>query len=288
MAKIKLLCTGSAGFIFSNFIRYALKNSADYQIISVDKFSTKSLNSIYRNKSHIVHIGDVTDPHFIDMIFTLEQPDYVIHGAAELYDPSLMTYSNIIGTKVIIDACLKHKVKKLIYTSTYEDSTYNLYSATKAAGELLIQTSGLVYNILRPCENYGPKQQISNFIPSIIANILHNNEVVLNGKENQIRDLIHVQDTCSAILCILSNAKDNETYEISAKQEFTDIEIFQKICTILNRGNELLSLSNSIEHGVFNKSNNKLKELGWFPQFKLREGLEHTVMWYVNNSWYKD
>jgi dTDP-glucose 4,6-dehydratase len=199
-----------------------------------------------------------------------------------------MPYSNIIGTKIILDACKKHNTKKLIYTSTYETPTYNTYAATKAAGELLVQTSGVNYNIVRPCENYGPKQPIRNFIPSIVTNILHSNEVVLNGKEDQIRDLIHVQDTCEAILCILNKAPNNEIYDISAKQEFTDMEVFQKICSILNRGNDLLRLSNQIEHGVFNKSNTKLKALGWTPQFKLRDGLEHTIAWYINNAWYKE
>lgn len=285
MSKIKLLCTGSAGFIFSNFIRYILKNSADYQIISVDKFSTESLNSIYRNKSHIVHIGNITDPHFIDMVFTLEQPDFVIHGAAEYNSPT-MVQSNILGTKVIIDACKKHSINKLLFISTYEMPTYSEFAATKAAGELLVQTSGINYNIIRLCENYGPKQPMNNFIPAIINGILNNKPIIINESQTKTRDLIHVQDTCESLLCILKNGKDKEIYEVSADQELTDIEIFQKICSILSRGNELLQTVNNTIEAQPRLNNNNLKELGWTPSFKLKEGLIHTANWYSNNMWF--
>jgi dTDP-glucose 4,6-dehydratase len=316
MGKVKLLVTGSAGFIFSNFIRYVLKNHANYQIISVDRFSHKTLNSIYRNKGHIVHIGDVTDPHFIDMVFTLEQPDYVIHGAAESFvDHSIdetqkIVHSNVIGTQVIVDACVKHKINKLIYVSTDEvyghltsdtDPSWsedamlnprNSYSATKAAGEMIVKAAaniyGLNYNITRSCNNYGPKQSVRNLIPVIISNILNNKDVPIYGQGMQIRDWIHVQDNCSAILNILENSSNEEIYNISSKQEFSNVEIFQEVCNTLGRGHNLLKFVKDRPGHDFRYSvtNDKIKKLGWNPSFKFKDGIVHTVNWYVNNSYF--
>ena len=127
MSKTKIICTGGGGFIFSNFVRLILKNHSEYEIVSIDKCTDKKvLNTIYSNKGHTLHVGDVADPHFIDVIFELEKPDYVIHGAAESFvDNSInaanvFVESNVLGTQNIINACLKHNVKKLLYVSTDE------------------------------------------------------------------------------------------------------------------------------------------------------------------------
>ncbi len=315
MSKTKLLVTGGAGFIFSNFVRHVLKNYGDkYQIINVDRFSHKSLNSIYRNKGHIVHIGDVADPHFIDMVFTLEQPDYVVHAAAESFvDLSIdkatsFVHSNVLGTQVIIDACVKHKVKKLLYVSTDEayghltseedkpwDETAvlaprNPYAATKVAGELLVKaaanTHGLQYNITRSSNNYGPKQPVRNLIPVIVNNILNDKKVPIYGQGMQIRDWIHVQDNCSALLRVLEEAPNGEIYNVSSKQELKNIEVFQEICNLLGRGHDLIEFVKDRPGHDFRYSitNDKIKELGWFPTFKFKAGLAHTVEWYVKNK----
>jgi len=315
MSKTKLLVTGGAGFIFSNFVRHVLKNYGDqYQVISVDRFSRKSLNSIYRNKGHIVHIGDVADPHFIDMVFTLEQPDFVVHGAAESFvdhsiDEALkFVHSNVMGTQVIVDACVKHNIKKLIYISTDEvygqltsedDAPWdesatlaprNPYSATKAAGEFLVtsagNTHGLCYNITRSCNNYGPKQPVRNLIPVIINNILNEKPVPIYGQGMQVRDWIHVQDNCSAILHVLNHGVQGEIYNISAKQELKNIEVFQEICNVLGRGYNLSEFVKDRPGHDFRYSitNDKIKSLGWSPTFKFKNGIAHTVDWYVKNK----
>jgi dTDP-glucose 4,6-dehydratase len=196
--KKKILCTGSGGFIFSNFVRYTLKNSSDYSIVSIDRCDDKNiLNTIYSNKGHEFYIGDISDSHFVNIIFEIEKPDYVIHGAAKSFvDDSIsgakdFVTSNVLGTQVIIDACLKYDVKKMLYISTDEvygqlksedDVSWdescdinprNPYSATKASGELLVRTAGethgLNYNITRSCNNYGPRQPRRNLIPVIIS-----------------------------------------------------------------------------------------------------------------------
>src|SRR5579871_2976903 len=126
----KILVTGSCGFIFSNYIRKAIydqKKGVDRDVfISIDRVTANNLNSMYWNKNHTFYPADIRDNHVIDVIFQREQPDLVIHGAAETFvdsslsDPNSFITSNVLGTQVIINACLKHKVKKLVYVSTDE------------------------------------------------------------------------------------------------------------------------------------------------------------------------
>ena len=295
MSKRKILVTGGAGFIFSNFARYVLKNSSDYNIISIDKFSHKSLNSVYRNKSHMVHIGDVSYSHFVDMVFTLEQPDYVIHAADS------KNLVNILSTQVIADACVRHKIKKLIYVSSntvYGSSglefneksvldPVDMHAVTKASSEMLLSViNGLNYDIVRLCNNYGPKQPVTSFIPSIIKNIYENNEVVLSHDGMMLNDWIHVQDTCSAILTILNADSANEIYNISAKQECHDIEICQDICNMMEKGHDLIKFTSTNNSYKISLNNDKIRSLGWKPVFKIRDGLAHTVNWYLNNLYF--
>lgn len=316
MSKMKLLVTGSGGFIFSNFVRYVLKNYSTYSVASIDRCnSPKVLNTIYSNKGHSFHIGDVADEHFVNVIFEMEKPDYVIHGAAQSFvehspkEALEFIHSNVLGTQVITNACITHNVKKLLYISTNEVygqlgqegnawneeqpiQPRNSYSATKAAGELIVKaasnTHGLNYNIARICNNYGPRQPNYNLIPLIITNILNNKEVPIYGRGEQIRDWIHVQDNCSALLKILESGNNNDTYNISAKQEFMNIEVFHEICNVLGRGHELLSFIKDRPGHDFRYAitNDKLKELGWKPEFKFRDGLFHTIKWYQNNTWF--
>lgn len=319
MSKKKILVTGSGGFILSNFVRYVLKNYSDlYTIISIDKCTDQNvLNTIYSNKGHSFHIADICDNHIIDTIFQLERPDYVIHGAAESFvdtsidNPQIFTKTNVVGTQVIVDACVKYGVEKLIYIST--DEVYgqliseqspswnesssinprNPYSASKAAGELLVkaagETFGLNYNITRSCNNFGPRQNKRNLIPKIVGNIIKGIDVPIYGKGEQIRDWIHVQDNCSAILKVLENGTNREIYNISAKQEFSNIEIFNNICNLLKEfdGHKLLKFVEDRKGHDFRYSitNTKLKEIGWEPSFNFKSGLQHTVQWYYNNQW---
>lgn len=315
---IKILVTGSGGFIFSNFIRYIIYNKLDYNLVSIDKIKKfKVLDNVYTNKNHKFYIGDISDAHFINVIFEIEKPDIVINGAAQsfvdssIHDVHPFITSNILGTQVIIDACLKWNVKKLVQVSTDEvfghleketDPAWdelaplnprNPYSASKASAELLIKaahhTHGLTYNITRACNNYGPRQDPEKFIPKIIKHILEKKSVPVYGKGSQIRDWIHVFDKCAAIIKIIQEGKDNEIYNISANQEYSNVEIFQIICNKLGRGHGLLEFVKDRPGHDFRYSVNssKLRGLGWKPEFKFaKEGIHSTVQWYLNNQWF--
>lgn len=315
--KKKILVTGSCGFIFGNFLRQLVYEKQPYQLISLDRVNSNSLNSMYWNKNHTFHIADIRDPHIIDTIFQLEKPEIVVHGAAETFvdysltDPNSFVTSNVLGTQNIINSCLKHKVGKLLYIST--DEVYgqltsedekswtesdvlnprNPYSATKAAGELLIKAAhesfGLNYNITRSSNNYGPRQTPEKLIPKIIKCILEDKTIPIYGQGLQIRDWTHVTDNCSAIFSVLQNGKDNEIYNISSNQEFANIEVVHHICNIVGKGYDLISFiedprkSHDFRYSI---DTSKVRSLGWKPKLKFKEGIADTVQWYLNNQWF--
>lgn len=313
--KKKVLVTGSAGFIFGNFIRKALFMKSNYDFASVDRCDgPNALHSIYSNKGHQFYPMDITSKHFMNMVFSVERPDIVIHGAAETFvddaiaDASNFINSNVLGTQNIVDACVKWGVERLIYISTDEvygqlknedDKPWveeaplaprNPYSASKAAGELLVraayETHGLKYNITRSCNNYGPRQHRRNYIPKIIRNILNGDEIPVYGKGMQLREWIHVDDNCSAIMKVMESGLENETYNISTGHEFTNLEVFHEICNIANRGHHLLKFVDDRPGHDFRYAvdSTKLRFLGWKPNYKFKNGLYQTFSWYEKNA----
>lgn len=311
----KVLITGTTGFIFSNFIRKAIYDKQPYQFVSIDRVNGNA-NLMYWNKNHTFHIADIRDQHVIDTIFQFEKPDIVIHGAAESFvDASLVNAnefmtSNVLGTQVIINACIKHNVEKLIYISTdevyghltnedaeawCEDAALNPrnpYSASKAAGELLVkaanQSHGLIYNITRSSNNYGPRQTSEKLIPKIIKCILENKKIPVYGQGLQIRDWTYVSDNCDGILTVLNHGKPNETYNIASNQEVTNIEVVQKICNIMENGHNLIEFVKDRPGHDFRYSINasKLKSLSWEPKVKFKDGIEQCISWYMANQWF--
>lgn len=313
----KVAVTGSGGFIFSNFIRHAIYEKAPYTFVSIDKVRKSSvLDNIYFNKNHKFYIGDISDDHFVNVIFEAERPDIVINGAAESFvDASInnakpFITSNILGTQVLIDASLKWGVEKFVQVSTdevlghlesenspawTEDAPLNPrnpYAASKASAELLVQaahhTHGLNYIITRSCNNYGPRQDPEKFIPKVIKHILEGKKVPVYGAGMQIRDWMYVEDNCSAILKILSDGKNNEIYNISAGQELPNIEVFQRICNELGEGYNLIEFVKERPGHDFRYSidSSKLRNLGWAPKYKFSEGIKLTINWLNNNKWF--
>jgi len=295
---IKLMITGSCGFLMGNLIRKIIYDKQLYQVTSLDKISEYTANSVYWNKNHTFHIADIRDKYILNSIFKLEEPDIVIHGAAETKEQDHYISSNIQGTQNIIDVSLKHKVKKLIFISSSEvygpnagykwkeENTTNpisLEAVSKLSGELLVKTSGLTYNIVRLTNSYGPYQMSSAFFPKIIKSVSANETfTILNN--NLTKDWTHVFDHYSGIMTVLKNGKDNEIYNIAANQEFTEIEVAYKICNVLSKGHDLVKFDNKTDF-EFNLDTTKIKEIGWKPQYKFKDGVNLCVNWYLNNQW---
>lgn len=321
MNKLKILCTGSCGFILGNFVRKAIylsqKSQQDYPftIVSIDKISNHDMNSYYSNKNHILHIADLTDSHIVDTIFKFEQPDIVVHGAASTHvdesikNPNVFIKDNVLATQNLLNSSVKYNVKKFVYTSTDEvygqltsesDQSWtessptnprNTYSASKLSGELLVkamyEVHKLPYNITRSSNNYGPRQTADKFIPKIIKCLINNEKIPIYGKGLQIRDWTHVYDNCDALIKIIKEGKDNEVYNISANQEFSNIEVVQKICNLMGKSLDSVEFVEDRKGHDFRYSVNcdKLKSLGWKSQIKFVNGIQDTIDFYLNNKW---
>ena len=319
MKKKKVLVTGSGGFIFSNFIRRAFRTKQPYNLSSLDRVREGQAYNVYLNQDHKFYVCDIRDRHVLDVVFQIESPDVVVHGAAESFvDNSIenaqpFITSNILGTQNIIDACLKWNVKKLVYIST--DEVYghltdedaaawtedalmnprNPYAASKASGELLVraahQTHGLTFNITRSCNNYGPWQHQEKLLPKIVKSVLHGQKMPVYGQGLQIRDWLHVHDNCDAIFRIINDGVDNETYNISAGQELPNIEVFQRVCNVIEEcggphGHELIEFVKDRPGHDFRYSidSSKLRALGWSPEYRFNDGINQTIAWYINNQ----
>jgi dTDP-glucose 4,6-dehydratase len=317
MSKTKILITGTCGFIFGNYVRKLVWDKKPYDVVSVDRVTANALNSMYLNTSHIFYPSDITDEHIMGIIFQREQPEIVIHGAAETFvdtslkDPNSFVKSNVLGTQVIINCCVKYGVKKLIYIST--DEVYgqltdekspawtetspldprNPYSASKASGELLVRaahaTYGLIYNITRSSNNYGPRQLPEKLLPKAIKCILEGTKIPIYGQGTQIRDWTYVADNCTAINAILEKGEPNEVYNISAHQEFTNLEVIQAVCNAMGEGHSLISFIEDPRPGHdfrYSVDTSKLQSLGWKPSYKFKDGLLETTNWYKMNQWF--
>lgn len=314
--KKKILITGSCGFIFSNFVRKVIyeSNQKDskyqpYDVISIDRVNYNATNNLYWSRDHTFYIADIRDQHVIDTIIKFEQPNIIIHGAAEtlvnspLCEPNSFITTNVLGTQVIINACLKYKVDKLIYISDEEVlgpsdnpldelSTINPhtpYAASKAAGELLVMAAhkshGLIYNIIRLSNNYGRRQSLENLVPKTIKCIQDEQPIVLQGMDTRV--WTHVFDTCTGILNILDLNKNNEIYHLSSEHEFTNLEVVQTICNVMEKGyNSIIFEEHKLNNFKYSINSNKIKELGWKTNYKFKNGIINTVDYYLNNQWF--
>lgn len=310
--KRRLLITGSGGFILGNFIRQVFYHKKPYIISSLDRVrETHLTQNIYVNSDHSFYIADVLDSHILHIICEKEKPDIIIHGADEscVSENNIpFITNNIIGTQNIINECIKIGAKLILFSTdkvygsldNEKDSSWteesfinpkNIYAASKVSAELLTKTAGITndlkYNIIRLCNNYGPWQTSEKFIPKIIKSIFDENEISIYGQGNQVRDWIHVYDTCSALFNIIDNGIDGALYNITAKQEFTNLEVAQIVCNAIGRGHNLIKHISDITGNDFRFSmnNDKIKSIDWIPQYKFRDGITQVCQWYVTNRY---
>jgi len=318
----KVLITGNLGFIFSNFVRYVAYNrQKGYNWITIDNhispLSAYNRYASYGFRGSHHHIADIADASTIDAIFRVERPDLVIHAAAQtsvdksLTQSELFERTNVQGTKAIVDACVKWEVKKLIHISTDEvygsltnenDPSWtelstinpkNPYSISKAKAEQTVINAGkeygLIYNIVRPSNNFGERQTYDKLIPLTIKNVLDNKKIPIYGDGMQIRDWLYVGDNCAAILMVIEKGAPNEIYNIGANQEMTNIEIVQRICKILEQGYDLIEHipdpRGKYHDFRYSMDCSKIRTLGWAPRFRLNDGLYQTCDWYKKNLW---
>ncbi|WP_427130222.1 dTDP-glucose 4,6-dehydratase [Pseudarthrobacter sp. S9] len=315
----KLLVTGGAGFIGSNFVHYVMSNT-DRRVTVLDKLTyagnLESLKDLPGDRFEFVR-GDVTDAALVDAL--VGEHDVVVHYAAEshndnsLHDPRPFLDTNIIGTYTLIEAARKHN-KRFHHISTdevygdlelddperfTESTPYNPsspYSSTKAGSDLLVRawvrSFGLQATISNCSNNYGPYQHVEKFIPRQITNVIDGIRPKLYGKGENVRDWIHANDHSSAVLTIIDQGKIGETYLIGADGEKNNKEVVELILEHLGQP------SDAYDHVVdrpghdmrYAIDSTKLRnELGWTPQYSnFDAGIEDTIRWYrENESWWR-
>ncbi len=307
METKKVLITGSGGFVCGNLVRKVFKDKVPWSISSIDRIRDSNVYNIYTNKDHSFYPVDINDRHILNCIFQTEKPDMVIHGAANMFGDDLIK-TNVEGTQNVIDACLKWEVNRLVYLSSDKVNAYchpslgspvleiaplnprSLYAVSKTAAELLItvahEKQGLQYQIIRPSNAYGPWQAKNSFIPKIIKGIIEKTPVQIFDQGNSLRDWIHVSDLCSAIIQIANNGAVNSIYNVSANQEYSNIEVFQHVCNAFGTGYDLIEFVKRNDDTRYANNSNKLRDLGWNAEYKFKEGIAKTATWYSNNKWF--
>lgn len=310
--NMKLLITGGAGFIGSNFVHYWVKKYPNDKIVVLDKLTyagnIENLESIKENITFIK--GDICDAQIVDQV--MPTVDTVVHFAAESHvdrsikDPSVFVTTNVLGTQVLLDAAKKHNIKRFHHISTdevlgdwslgttdkwNENSPYNPsspYSASKAASDHLVRayhrTFGLPVTISNCANNIGPFMFPEKLIPLAITNLLAGKNIPIYKPGNQVREWLNVADHCSAIDLILHKGKDGETYFISPNnKELTNLEVIKKLLEIMGLPETRIEfVSDRPGHDQrYAMDHSKItKELGWQPKFNLDETLKQMVQWY--------
>jgi dTDP-glucose 4,6-dehydratase len=316
---MRVLVTGGAGFIGSNFVHLTRKERPEWEITVIDKMNyAGNMASLDGALDDITFVkGDITDQELLDKL--VSENDLVVHFAAEshndnsLNDPWPFVESNLIGTYRILEAVRKHG-KKLHHISTdevygdlelddpnrFNESTHynpsSPYSSTKAGSDMLVhawfRSFGIHATISNCSNNYGPRQHIEKFIPRQITEVLEDRKPKLYGTGEQVRDWIHVDDHNSAVLAIIDNGVSGNVYLIGADGEQDNKTVVEMILANMGKDSkDYEHVNDRPGHDMrYAIDSSKLrKELGWTPKYtNFEEGLKATIEWYTDNpDWWK-
>ncbi len=313
----KILITGGAGFIGSNFIRYMLGKYDNYRIVNLDKLTycgnIENLESVSKNKNYEFVKGDIADEKIVNTL--VKNCDMIVNFAAETHvdrsiqNPSDFIGTNVFGTYALLEAARKNGTELFVQIST--DEVYgsiekgsfteedNLkpnspYSASKASGDLLARAYFVTHNlpvmVTRSSNNFGPYQYPEKVIPLFVTNALQDKKLPLYADGMNVRDWLFVEDNCAAIDTVIHKGKPGEVYNIGAGSETTNIELTRAILDILGKGKELIEfVKDRPGHDKRYALNiDKIKKLGWRPARDFRSALKSTVEWYdENRAWWK-
>src|SRR3990167_2258736 len=313
---MKLLVTGGAGFIGSNFIRYYLEIHPEDRVVNLDKLTyaghLSSTKDFENNPNYKFIKGDIVLPN--DVEEAMDGVDIVVHFAAESHvdrsvlDPLEFVKTNVLGTAQLLQTALKKKIKRFHHVSTdevfgslsLEDPPFNEetkydprtpYSASKAGSDHLVrayfETYGLPITITNCANNFGPFHDPEKLIPRFITNLLAGEKVPLMGRGENIREWLHVEDHAEAVDFVLAKGMVGETYLIQGEEK-TNIEITKKLLEILGFGEEMIEF---VEHRLghdfrYAIDGSKLASLGWHRERSLEKDLPEVVEWYKNNEWW--
>ena len=321
---MKILVTGAAGFIGSNFMYYELDNHPEDEYVALDLLTyagnLKNLDGIKDRPNYKFVRMDIRDRENIYKLFEEEKFDLVVNFAAESHvdrsikDPEVFLRTNIIGTEVLMDACLKYGVERYHQVSTdevYGDlpldrpdlffteetplHTSSPYSSYKASADLLVnayhRTYGLKTTISRCSNNYGPYQFPEKMIPLMINNARHDKSLPVYGDGLNVRDWLHVYDHCSGIDLVMRKGAIGEVYNIGGHNERHNIEVVKTILKTLDKPESLITyVSDRKGHDLrYAIDPTKIEtKLGWKPKYNFESGIKETIEWYMNNQEWMD
>ncbi|MBI2654870.1 dTDP-glucose 4,6-dehydratase [Candidatus Woesearchaeota archaeon] len=312
---MKILITGGAGFIGSNFVRFMVNKYPEHSIINYDKLTyagdISNLKDVEKKKNYRFVKGDVCD--FGLLMKLLKGIDCIIHLAAESHvdnsigNSLIFTMSNTYGTHVLLEAARLNKVKKIVHISTdevygdiekgsfKEDSVLNPnnpYSASKAGAEMIIRsyhkTYGLPIVIVRGNNVFGPFQYPEKIISKFIISLLEGRKVTLHGDGSNIRTYIYVDDFSNAVDIVFNKGKIGEIYNIGTSDEISNMGLGRLLIKKLGKGESCIEF---VKDRPFNDKRysvdaGKLMALGWKQKYSFEDGLDKTISWYKGNKWW--
>lgn len=314
---MKLIVTGGAGFVGSEFVRQTLAQRPDVSILNVDKLTyagnLENLRPVETNPRYRFVQADIVDTATVSRLFADWMPDAVVHFAAEshvdrsILSPTAAIDTNVKGTFSLLEAARAAKTARFLHVSTDEvygsldppreaDETYPLnpsspYSASKAGSDLLalsyFKTFGVPVVVTRASNNYGPYQFPEKLIPLMICNALEGRRLPVYGSGLQVRDWIHAADHCSALWAVLEKGRAGEVYNVAGNAAITNLEIVDRIVKLVGAAPSLIQhVADRPAHDVrYALSGEKLYvETGWTPCRGFEEGLRETVEWYRKNQ----
>jgi dTDP-glucose 4,6-dehydratase len=313
--KMRLLVTGGAGFIGSNFIRYMLEKYPDYELVNLDKLTyagnLDNLRDIEDNPKYTFVKGDICDREIVEK--TMRSCDAIINFAAESHvdrsitGPEPFIRTDIYGAFTLLEAARRYDVERYVQIST--DEVYgstkkgsfketNLlnpsspYSASKASADLLVGsyyvTHGVPTVITRSSNNYGPYQYPEKLIPLFTLNALQGKPLPVYGTGKNVRDWLYVLDNCSGIDTVLHKGIPGEIYNIGGNTEKTNLEITTTILRVLKKPESLIRFVEDRKGHDFRYSVDtaKIEMLGWSPEYDFDEAMRETIEWYRTNEWW--
>jgi dTDP-glucose 4,6-dehydratase len=313
----RILVTGGAGFIGSNFVRMVLSEHSDYFVVNLDKLTyagnLQNLAEYMEHPRHRFVKGDICDGQLVERVIDEHGIDTIINFAAESHvdrsitAPKIFIETNVKGTLTLLEAARDKKLERFIQISTDEVygalgpkgkfteqtplSPNSPYSASKASADHLVKafghTWGVKYNITRSSNNYGPYQFPEKLIPLMINNAIHDKQLPVYGDGLYVRDWLYVYDHCTAVWKVLTDGRPGETYNIGGCNEKTNLEVIEIILRRLGKPKSLISHVTdrpghdrryAIDAGKI------MKELGWKPSVSFEQGLAQTIDWYLSNE----
>jgi dTDP-glucose 4,6-dehydratase len=313
---MNILLTGGCGFIGSNLVKHLRRHRPTWKLVNLDKLTyagnLENLTELEQDRQHVFVRGDVANRELVELLLRDHQIDGILHLAAEshvdrsILGPEIFVQTNVLGTQVLLEAAKTVGVKRFVMVSTdevygslgptgYFTETSPLqpsspYSASKTSADLIAlayhHTFGLDVVVTRCSNNYGPYQFPEKLIPLMVVNALHDRPLPVYGDGANVRDWLHVDDHCSALLLALEQGKAGEVYNIGGGAERKNLEIVRGILSALGKPESLIRyVQDRPGHDRrYAIDPTKIRtELGWTPAHTFEKGLGETIQWYLDN-----